>query len=141
MNSLLLEKFLMPKPDKIDLPFVKDDPDWKRKSGVAPRDFWTVETTGKPEVDSRLGNDFALQLLDYINEHDGWSYLLGWAVFDMIAKAEKSATDDKMIIFGFMEEIAHHAAYGRKILKDDEKLMPGAMMAIFKDPATGRQMS
>jgi len=97
--------------------FVKDRPNWKPEDGRHPRDFWAVNTTGDYSADCALGVEFARQAIDYINAHDG-DELLGWAVFDMIAKPEESLKANRGVVVGFMSEIARHAAYGRKLLKE-----------------------
>ncbi len=126
-----------------DLPFVYDDPTWTvekgRETDWGPRSYWNVSPTGETAKDSDMGNELARAALDYIAAHDG-NPVLGWVVLSMLRQPEKAAGEDRMVIVGFMGEVARYAAWGRKVLRSYEELKPGGMIAIMKDPRSGRMM-
>jgi len=116
--------------DDLNLPFIKDSPDWKPgKSERGPRCFWSVKTTGDVQADCELGKEYARALLDHMLR-TRCGPLLGWVAFAMADDPRFYEGEEKMIMVGFMAEIARNAMYGRHIIKAAGEMGDGGMLVL-----------
>jgi hypothetical protein len=94
------------------LPFVKlranDQPMWR------PETFWSVEPTGKREMDVRLGRNYAREALAAMKA-DGNSHLIAYILQDIIkdaieSKGKKGRGRRNGAMLGFLSEISEAIA-------------------------------
>lgn len=70
------------------------------------RSFWSVTTTGSYTDDIEIGQRHALELLARLSKPiNADQYLLGWAVFEMIAKHDLEP-QTRGVIVGFFETLS-----------------------------------
>jgi hypothetical protein len=115
------------------LPFVKDDPKWRRPGSRGPRCFWAVKTTGDTTADCDLGSTYARAALDHM-ERTRLSRLLGSIATDMALQPQAYECEDKMIVIGFMSEIARFSRYGWHIAQEARALPNGALTIAREKP-------
>src|SRR5262249_25701769 len=114
-------------------PFVKDDPSFAVLGSHGSRSFWAVETTGGVQSDCELGRQYANAAVDYMRS-EKFSPLLGHIVAGMAQDPRYTEGNDKMIMVGFMGEIARLAAFGRRVIDAVDHVQTGWMTVAYKYP-------